>query len=74
MRRAPPGPWTRVLRRLRRVCKVVLVDEHRTSKLCCACHATLHTHQYERVRRGVLETGKSGGPSGAPTGAAQSTS
>ena len=30
-----------------------MVDEHRSSKLCCACHATLHAHQYVRVRNGV---------------------
>ncbi|KFM23477.1 hypothetical protein F751_6031 [Auxenochlorella protothecoides] len=53
MRGTPPGPWIRFLRRLRRVCRVVVVDEHRTSKLCCACHATLHAHQYVRVRNGV---------------------
>ena len=52
MRGTPPGPWIRFLRRLRRVCRVVVVDEHRSSKLCCACHATLHAHQYVRVRRG----------------------
>ncbi|KFM22515.1 hypothetical protein F751_0011, partial [Auxenochlorella protothecoides] len=49
MRGAPPGPWIRFLRR---VCRVVVVDEHRSSKLCCACHATLHAHQYVRVRNG----------------------
>ncbi|RMZ55539.1 hypothetical protein APUTEX25_000122 [Auxenochlorella protothecoides] len=52
MRGPPPGPWIRFLRRLRRVCRVVVVDEHRSSKLCCACHATLHAHQYVRVRNG----------------------
>ncbi|KFM25323.1 hypothetical protein F751_4003 [Auxenochlorella protothecoides] len=52
MRGTPPGPWIKSLRRLRRVCRVVVVDEHRTSKLCCACHATLHAHQYVRVRNG----------------------
>ncbi|KFM22797.1 putative phosphoribosylformylglycinamidine synthase, chloroplastic/mitochondrial [Auxenochlorella protothecoides] len=52
MRGTPPGPWICFLRRLRRVCRVVVVDEHRTSKLCCACHTSLHAHQYMRVRRG----------------------
>ncbi|KAL6781889.1 hypothetical protein ACKKBF_B39910 [Auxenochlorella protothecoides x Auxenochlorella symbiontica] len=52
MRGPPPGPWIRFLRRLRLVCRVVVIDEHRTSKLCCACHTTLHAHQYVRVRNG----------------------
>ncbi|RMZ54099.1 hypothetical protein APUTEX25_002676 [Auxenochlorella protothecoides] len=52
MRGAPPRPWIRFLRRMRWVCRVVVVDEHRSSKLCCACHATLHAHQYVRVRNG----------------------
>ncbi|KFM27287.1 hypothetical protein F751_4557 [Auxenochlorella protothecoides] len=43
----PPLGMTTVVGR---VCRVVVVDEHRSSKLCCAWHATLHAHQYERVR------------------------
>ncbi|KFM28286.1 hypothetical protein F751_1565 [Auxenochlorella protothecoides] len=52
MRGTPPGPWIGFLRRLRRVCRMVVVNEHRSSKLCCACHATLQAHQYVRVRKG----------------------
>ncbi|RMZ55558.1 hypothetical protein APUTEX25_000141 [Auxenochlorella protothecoides] len=52
VRGAPPGPWIKFLRRLRRVCGVVVVDEHRSSKLCCACHTTLHAYRHKRVCNG----------------------
>lgn len=52
----PPAPWTCFPRRLRRVCRVLVVDEHITSKMCCGCRTALHTPRDRQVQQGVEGT------------------
>lgn len=56
LKRCQRGPAKRFFHALRRVCTVVLVDEHLTSQLCCECaHQVKPMHAKVRNDAGVLQ-------------------
>ena len=54
----PTTPILRLKRELHRYCKVVDIDEYKTSKTCCSCNKEieLYNNRIQRKKNGVLET------------------